>query len=441
VLKPGAFVRSENKQLKYKLHESLGSGGQGEVFRATLDSHAVAVKWYYPGAATGEQRATLELLLSRGAPGPQFLWPLDLVSSDQMPGFGYVMPIRTAKFRHISELMTRKVEPTFRAILTASSGLSEGYLQLHSRGLCYRDISFGNVFLAPDDGEILICDNDNIAVNGTVNSTVFGTPGFMAPEIMRGEALPSIQTDLFSLAVLLFYLLMMHHPLEGTREAQIRCLDEPARRKLYGTEPVFIFDPVDKSNAPLRGYHDNAIAFWPIYPDYLRELFIRSFTCGIRRPSARVRESEWRATLVRARDAIVYCGNCGAENFAQEDSPENGLPRMTCWGCSGAFEGPPWLRVGRDISVALNHDTQLFPHHVDGSRRYDFSAPLAAVSKHPTVANAWGLKNLSPEVWVCTTPQGMSMEVPPGRTVRLASGTEIHFGKARAVVFAGGSAH
>ncbi len=68
----------------------------------------------------------------------------------------------------------------------------------------------------------------------------------MAPEIVRGEAVPGTQTDLFSLAVLLFYMFVMHHPLEGKKELAIKCLDLPAMKKLYGTEPLFIFDPVDR---------------------------------------------------------------------------------------------------------------------------------------------------------------------------------------------------
>jgi hypothetical protein len=62
---------------------------------------------------------------------------------------------------------------------------------------------------------------------------------------------PSTQTDLFSLAVLLFYMFVMHHPLEGRKELAIKCLDLPAMKKLYGTEPLFIFDPSDDSNALL----------------------------------------------------------------------------------------------------------------------------------------------------------------------------------------------
>ena len=52
-----------------------------------------------------------------------------------------------------------------------------------------------------------------------------GTLGFMAPEIVLGTAKPSTNTDLFSLAILLFYLLNIHHPLEGKLEAEIKCWD------------------------------------------------------------------------------------------------------------------------------------------------------------------------------------------------------------------------
>ena len=74
----------------------------------------------------------------------------------------------------------------------------------------------------------IICDNDNVGIDRKTGGGIGGTARFMAPEIVRGEAVPSSQTDLFSLAVLLFYMLVNHHPLEGAREADIRCFDLPA---------------------------------------------------------------------------------------------------------------------------------------------------------------------------------------------------------------------
>ena len=62
------------------------------------------------------------------------------------------------------------------------------------------------MFFDPDTGDVLICDNDNVSANGIDNSSVYGTPRFMAPEIVMGQAKPSRNTDLYSLAVLLFYM-------------------------------------------------------------------------------------------------------------------------------------------------------------------------------------------------------------------------------------------
>ena len=436
LLKPGQSVHAEAAGLPCVVSRFLGGGGQGEVYEAQLAGETVALKWYFPQTATVAQRDALASLTARGAPSGQFLWPLDLARSPDAPGFGYVMALRPARFHSIVDVMTRRVEPTFRALTAAGLGLSDGFLQLHARGLCYRDISFGNVFFDPTTGEVLICDNDNVAPDGAAGGGILGTPRFMAPEVVRGEARPSTQTDLFSLAVLLFYLFLIHHPLEGAREAAIRCFDLPAMTKLYGTEALFVFDPRDKSNAPVPGLHDNALAFWPIYPPALRALWMRSFTEGLRDPARRVRESEWRVALARARDGLFGCATCGAENFFDDTlsygDSSLGNPAGTaalCWSCHAPLRLPPHLLIGKS-AVLLDRETTLFPHHTDRNRPYDFSAPVARLAQHPTDPSRWGLRNESSEAWTLTTADGASREVVPGRSAALAAGSSIHFGDA-----------
>lgn len=324
--------------------------------------------------------------------------------------------------------MKRRVEPTFRALITAGLQLAQAFLDLHAKGYCYRDISFGNVFFDPNTGGIQVCDNDNVAVDGNGQSGVLGTPRFIAPEVVRGEAAPSTQTDQFSLAVLLFYLLHIHHPLEGRQEAAIRCLDLPAMNKLYGTEPLFIFDPADDGNRPVPGVHDNALAYWPVYPQFLRDRFIHAFTVGLHNPQERIRESEWRTTLAQLLDAILYCGHCGAENFYDGEAlrTTHGQPGE-CWSCQRPLFLPFRLRLDRQV-VMLNHDTQLFPHHLNPQRRYDFTQLQAAVQQHPQNPNVWGLKNCSATKWVITTADGAIRDVEPGRSATLAVGVKINFG-------------
>ena len=107
--------------------------------------------------------------------------------------------------------MDLRINPSFHTLTTVGFELAHSFWQLHAKGLCYRDISFGNIFFDPNNGEVRICDNDNTDVNKKPGA-ISGTPRFMAPEIVRGDSNPDADTDLFSLSVLLFYMFMFNHP-------------------------------------------------------------------------------------------------------------------------------------------------------------------------------------------------------------------------------------
>ena len=77
----------------------------------------------------------------------------------------------------------------------------------------------------------------------------------------------------------------------------------------------------------------------------------------------------------------------------------------------------------------LNNDTKLFLHHIDSGSQYNFSQPVAQVNQHPTNPNIWGLKNLSPQRWTCTTADSSVKEIEPGRSVTLAANIKINFGR------------
>ena len=434
LLTTGQCVVTESSSNTCTVEKFLGGGGQGEVYEANVEGKPFALKWYFPASATAQQRKVLEVLVDRGAPSDRFLWPVELVSQKDVPGFGYLMPLRPPGYNRVVDLVKRRVEPSFRVLATVGLGLADSFLNLHAKGLCYCDISPDNVFFHPDTGDVLICDNDNVLVDGSPGGAVLGTPRFKAPEVERGEALPTSQTDLYSLAALLFYILHIHHPLDGYKESSIKAFDYPAMSWLYGTEPVFIFDPNDDSNRPDPRFHSNATEFWAIYPTFLKELFISAFTEGIRDPlHGRIREGVWRSAMARLLDSIVYC-YCDAENFYDEVELKRsgGVPRP-CWRCKKCFRLPPRIRIDRNI-VMLNHDTRLFQHHVDPRHLYDFSTPVAEVTRHPTDASVWGLKNLSQEKWVATLPDRSVMDVEPGRSVTLASETRINFGPSEGLI-------
>jgi serine/threonine protein kinase len=412
--------------------EFLGGGGQGEVYKAKWDDHDYALKWYFSHVATPEQKQTLEnLITDHRAPTRHFLWPLSIVHNAKVPGFGYLMKLRESRFNSLLDLMTQKVDPKYRELVTAGINLAENFFQLHAAGLCYRDISFGNVFFDHLTGEVQVCDNDNVTENRSSQSGILGTPDFMAPEIVRGEALPDRNTDLYSLSVLLFFMFCTSHPLAGRKILQIRCWDLPARKKLYGSEPLFIFDPRDQTNQAVSLIDDpsgeaggHALTAWPIFPQFLKDKFTEAFTDGLSKPDERVLDSTWRTVLSRLRDSIITCAHCGRESFFDTDSS----PPVTCPydDCNCPLKLPMRLRLPR-TTVMLEEHAKLHPHHVEGNSVPDFSIVSAEIVPHPTNPHVRGLRNNTTETWTITTTDGTVRDVPPGRSVPLAAGTKIKF--------------
>jgi eukaryotic-like serine/threonine-protein kinase len=411
----------------------LGSGTQGTVFKArySAGSKDVAVKWYFPPQSPASRqtyeglRAGISELVPRQAPSRHFLWPIDLVSRDNE--FGYVMDLRPAAFTGIPALLKRRVRPGFRVLIEAARQTVDAFKALQSEGLFYCDISDKNLFFDPSNGDILICDNDNVG-SATRIAAVLGTQRFMAPEIVRGEQRPSATTDAFSMAVLLFLLLFNDHPLDGIAETKIHSFDPVAMKHLYGTNPVFIYDPNDESNRPDPAFHQNALIFWSIYPQSLRDIFIKAFTIGIHHPDKRPAFYEWERALNQLRDSVFRCPKCLKDNFW--DPTAHG---RTCWKCKRVLSPPLRLLIDDKRILVLEHDTTLSAERLASGAG---SAMVCAVNKHPE-QELLGLKNLSTEPWYMRTGAGATLSVPPGKTVPLVSHTSIRIGHVDCVVLAG----
>ncbi len=434
LLSPGRVLRSGSGRAA-KILKPLGAGGQGEVYLAEWgDAGQYAVKWYYPQSATAEQRDALRLLIRDTAPSANFLWPLDLVEDPGSPLFGYIMPVREARYRGLHDYVAGRVTLNALTRVTIGLELTNAYHDLHMKGLCYSDISFGNAFFDAASGEVLICDNDNVRVNRSNVTGVLGTPDFMAPEIVIGEAKPSNLTDLCSLSILLFYLFHLGHPLQGQKVLKIHCWDINARNLLFGKDPVFIFDPQNKSNAavgldvdPTGEAGGMALRFWKMYPTVFRNAFLKAFTEGLKDPNRRVTEREWLEVLSELRNSVFQC-SCGSANFFDAGSLQSaGRYTKPCWKCGREPKLPFRLRIGRS-TVMLTADATLTAHHLGGGDTFDFSRASAQVVRHPTNPNVWGLKNLTESKWVATLPNGSLRDVEPGRSVPLATETKINFG-------------
>lgn len=414
----------------------LGSGGQGDVYEVALDGLSFALKWYHPHYVEVDTslRPRLEIAVRRGGPTGDFLWPLDLVDIAGSGSFGYVMQLRSGRFVSIRDLVApppRRLDLSLATRVTICLHLARSFLELHAGGFCYQDINFGNIFLDPATGRVLICDNDNVNVDGA-DASIYGTRKFMAPEVVRRETLPNSRTDLFSMAVLFFYTIFGWHPLDGRREAEAKLLDQAAELRLYGTQPHFLFDPADDGNGPVPGFHDPIVMRWRSLPAALRGLFVRAFTDGLHDPSARVLETQWRPALEAVVDAVVTCTACGFEHVADGQGGDPVLP-AACLACAGQLVTPAVLLVGgRAVTLAL--DRTIAAGVLD--RRLG-SAPAARVEAHPTRATLLGLRNLTAGPWTATLRDGTSHAVPPGQALRIVEGAAIAFGRSSGLIVGG----
>ena len=439
LLKPGEVVVGQGTKARYTVRRSIGGGGQGEVYEAERDGVPMALKWYFQNIATPQQRTILESLVAMGPPDHRFLWPIEIVTKEAGGGgYGYAMPLREKRFRGIVELLKGTVQPSFATLTTAGINLVEAFRQLHARGRSYRDINEGGVFVDFKTGDVLICDNDNVYIDGLGDAGVKGKMRWMAPEIVVGKANPSFDTDLYSLSVLLFYMFVNHHPLEGKRESDIRAFDPLASLQLYGQDPVYIYDPANESNRPVKQFHKNAIVMWKNYPRFFHRAFEKSFTEGIRDPGhGRVRLPDWRKCLVQLRDSIYHCTQCKAEVFFDaEQFTANGGAMAACIECGKVSKAP--LRMRSDKwpgTVVAEVGKKLYDHHLYTSKEWTFTDPRAEFVEDRKAPAGIGVRNQTDERWTLLGADGVvAGEVGRGEVAPITNDCRIGMGQ-RQVMF------
>ena len=402
----------------------LTAGGQGEIWLVADDrNQEYVLKWYHPNQSTTQQKAAIGALITehrpKSPPWPieavkRFVWPIDLINPHGSGQFGYIMEkIDTKKYIEMGELHRRGKQLPFATLAEIGYQLAQSYRALHLAGLCYCDISKGNMLFDPNTGNVLICDNDNVGENGKVKSQILGTWEFMSPEIILGNATPSTQTDLHSLATLLFYLWMCHHPLHGNLECAIRSWDIPAKRRIYGEKPVFIFDPNDKSNRPDDLDYETVRKLWELCPQKIKDLFVKAFTEGLRNPDRRVTEGEWQRAFLQLKENNLQCPHCNIENnLWAQDARE-----LLCRKCKKKISVPGYLAIGMNFHLALVAGVKLKSSHLNPEWSSDDI--LGAMVENPNNPGNWGIRNHTQDTWKITFADGEIKEVPPGRAAPL----------------------
>lgn len=411
------------------IKSKIGEGGQGSVYEVEYGGKRYALKWYLQSYLKTLKPNCMEFYknlvnnVAAGSPSSAFLWMQAVaITGKNSKGFGYIMELRPKNYAEFTKFIKAKEYfASTQAVISAAINVVEAFQALHRKGYSYQDLSPGNFFIDKTTGDVLICDNDNVAPNGK-NLGVGGTPGYMAPEVVLGKSKPKTDTDLFSLSVILFELFFLAHPLEGANCCKHPCLTGQIEKELYAIHPVFVCSKTDKSNAPVRGTCSNLMHLWPIYPAYLHDAFQEAFSeeC-LKNGSKRLSEYEWKKVLYRLKDDAVTCPKCGEINFAS--MANDGV--LTCSECHKKVAVPYVIEVNKHTIAAVKGKI-ITEYHLNSGDRDKAIAEIVESKKNVGVL---GIKNVSNSVWRVTYPNKPPMDYGVGKVVTPIPNTIIEIGK------------
>ncbi|THA83204.1 serine/threonine-protein kinase [Streptomyces sp. A0592] len=193
----------------YRLLSRLGAGGMGQVYLARSDrGRTVAVKLVHPGLAAREEfriRFRQEVAAARRVGGEWTAPVLDADTEAATPWFatGYVAgpSLRRVVAHDFGPLPDRSVR-----ILAA--GLAHALQDIHRAGIVHRDLKPSNVLITLDGPRVIDFGIARVPTGYDAGPTrageVIGSPGFMAPEQIRGEQVTAA-CDVFCLGAVLAY--------------------------------------------------------------------------------------------------------------------------------------------------------------------------------------------------------------------------------------------
>ena len=220
--------RSIPPEQRYESGDEIGRGGMGRVVEATdtLLDRRVAVKEALTTDPELLRRFARETKITARLEHPSIVPVYDAGTADGAPF--YVM--RRVTGRPLSELIRNA--PTLNerlALVPHVLAAAQAIAHAHQRGIIHRDIKPSNI-LVGELGETVVIDWGLAKVIGEVDDdatddkepdasgslrtrlgSVFGTPGFMAPDQLRGDP-GGPQGDVYSLGASLYNLLAAKPP-------------------------------------------------------------------------------------------------------------------------------------------------------------------------------------------------------------------------------------
>ena len=206
---------------RYAVEREVGRGGMATVFLAEDRKHrrSVAIKVLHAdlAAALGEERFLREIEIAARLQHPHIL---PLYDSGSAAGFlYYVMPY--VEGESLRDRLAREKQLSLEDALRIATEVAGALAYAHSHGIVHRDIKPENIMLS--GGTAVVSDFGiaravSAAGEGqhlTQTGTIIGTPAYMSPEQSTASAEIDGRSDEYSLACVVYEMLVGAPPFTG----------------------------------------------------------------------------------------------------------------------------------------------------------------------------------------------------------------------------------
>jgi serine/threonine protein kinase/Tfp pilus assembly protein PilF len=212
VISKGAFIAG-----KYEIVDEIGAGGMGVVYKAEdlKLKRTVALKFLPPELAQlpdFKERFLREAQAAAALAHPNICVVYEAGESEARP----FIAMEYVEGETLRDRIKRgPLEPS--EALDIAAQVAAGLGEAHTSGIVHRDVKSANIMVTRD-GRAKVMDFGLAKFAGgvslTKSRTTLGTVAYMSPEQARGERLDH-RTDIWSLGVVLYEMLVGKHPFEG----------------------------------------------------------------------------------------------------------------------------------------------------------------------------------------------------------------------------------
>jgi serine/threonine-protein kinase len=242
LVKTGDALVGQTLASKYRIEERISEGGMGTVYRAThvLMEKAVAIKVLHPSLAADDKivaRFTREAKAASRISNPHALNVTDFGESEN--GIVFLV-MEYLRGKTLKEVIRGEGPMPLERVVEVTRQICGALDAAHAEGVVHRDLKSDNIMLEEvaggndwakvlDFGIAKILETEGPDPELTAPNLIIGTPQYMSPEQCSQASGIDARSDIYSLGIILYEMLVGHVPFTGESATAImlKHLQEP----------------------------------------------------------------------------------------------------------------------------------------------------------------------------------------------------------------------